>query len=57
MANENSFLIETRPLFSAEMKEMHDWLDKNYVTYMYVGHRFYQIEGEADATILKLFWG
>ena len=57
MANENSFFIKTREKTPSEVDDFIDWLDGNYISYTYCGDLVYCIEGEGDATLVKLFWG
>jgi hypothetical protein len=57
MENENKFAVQTRKKSVIEILEMHDWMDENYISCIYVGHGCYLVEGRGDATLLKLFWG
>lgn len=57
MVKENSFLIKTREKTISEVDEFYDWLDENFITVSYAGDCSYWVEGEGDATMVKLFWG
>ena len=57
MVNENRFLIKTREKAMHEVDEFYDWLNENFITVSYAGGRSYWVEGEGDATMVKLFWG
>jgi hypothetical protein len=57
MENENKFAVQTREKSVIETSEMHDWMDENYISCSYLGHGCYLVEGQSDATLLKLFWG
>ncbi len=57
MENEIKFVIQTREKSVSETLEMYEWMDENYISYIYVGHGCYLVEGHGDATLVKLFWG
>ncbi len=58
MVNENnSFLVVTRNKTRKEVDEFIAWMDENSVQFTYAGRLRYWIEGEGDATMVKLFWG
>jgi hypothetical protein len=57
MGKENRHLIKTREKSPSEVDEFYQWLDDNFIDASYVGDRAYLIEGDGDATLVKLFWG
>lgn len=49
--------IKTRPKTPSEVDEFHHWMDMNFIQYSYLGGLTYAIEGDGDATAVKLHWG